>query len=78
LLTIGGSHKSGFLDPSAIEAWKSSHEQITGAAQAGDVILMRPTILHSSSVAVNPDRRRVLHIEYANMDLPFGLRWAEA
>jgi acyl carrier protein len=48
------------------------------AANRGDVILMRPLILHSSSESTNPNHRRVLHIEYACAPLPFGLEWAEA
>jgi hypothetical protein len=39
---------------------------------------MRPLLLHASSAAVRPQRRRVVHIEYAAPELSGGLEWYEA
>ncbi len=75
---IPGSHKFGILGPSDITSWKTEHEAISCAANRGDVILMRPLILHSSSKSDNPRNRRVLHLEYTSAKLPTGLDWAEA
>ncbi len=47
-------------------------------AERGDVIIMRPLILHSSSMSDAPEHRRVLHLESAASDLPDGMDWAEA
>jgi len=39
---------------------------------------MRPLLLHASSAAAAPARRRVIHLEYAASALPGGLEWGEA
>ena len=44
--------------------------------EAGGAVLMRPLAVHASSRAANPSRRRVVHLEYAAVDLPPPLRWA--
>jgi hypothetical protein len=36
---------------------------------------MKPLILHASSAVRTAGHRRVIHIEYAAADLPFGLEW---
>lgn len=42
---------------------------------AGDAWLMRPTVLHASSKAKTSKRRRVLHLEFADFELPGDLGW---
>lgn len=74
---IPGSHKVGILNPTEIPAWRTDKEIVCCTAERGDIIMMRPLILHSSSASIKPEHRRVLHIEYANIDLPNGLKWAE-
>jgi hypothetical protein len=44
---------------------------------AGDVLLMRPLLLHASGKSLGRGHRRVLHIEYAGPQLPRGLQWHE-
>jgi hypothetical protein len=44
-------------------------------AERGDVLLMRPLLLHASTKASSPSRRRVLHLEWASDPLPPPLRW---
>ncbi|MET0554472.1 MAG: phytanoyl-CoA dioxygenase, partial [Vicinamibacteria bacterium] len=45
----------------------------------GDVLLMRPLLLHASSKAATDAPRRVLHVEYAaDRTLPGGLSLANA
>lgn len=75
---IPGSHKSGKLNNEDIGKWKERKNFICCSAEKGDVIVMRPLILHSSSKASKPGHRRVLHIEYAAVDLAAGLEWNEA
>jgi hypothetical protein len=36
---------------------------------------MRPLLLHASSKAINPNRRRVLHFLFGSASLPLGLEW---
>jgi hypothetical protein len=46
---------------------------------AGGVVAMRPLLIHASSKAETDQRRRVLHIEYADsLDLGAGLQLAIA
>lgn len=40
-------------------------------------MLMKPLLLHSSGRTTNQRQRRVLHIEFASMQLPDPLAWSE-
>jgi hypothetical protein len=44
-------------------------------AEAGHIWLYATTILHASERARRPRRRRVLHVDYAQSELPRGLQW---
>ena len=74
---IPGSHQCGKMSADEIEAWKEKRTAICCTASRGDIIAMRPLILHSSSKASTPAHRRVVHIEYAATDLPHGLQWSD-
>jgi hypothetical protein len=41
-------------------------------------VLMRPLLLHASSKAQTPSRRRVVHILFGPRTLPHGLEWDHA
>ena len=75
---IAGSHRAGILDPNQLGHLRDNHIPVVCPAERGDIIAMRPLILHSSSTAEAPDHRRVLHLEYAGTSLPLGMEWAEA
>lgn len=75
---VPGSHRSGILDQDAIGALRDRKEWSTVPASPGDVIVMRPLVLHSSSQSESPEHRRVLHIEYAGCELPPPLRFRQA
>jgi hypothetical protein len=75
---IAGSHARGVLEAAQIaQAVKDGHASPC-SANRGDVIAMRPMILHGSSRSNEPDHRRVVHIEYSDAQLPAGLEWARA
>jgi hypothetical protein len=74
LKVISGSHTGGKLTTSEIDRWKLS-SAISCNCEAGGVLLMRPLLLHASSVATVPSHRRVIHLEYAIDRLPRGLEW---
>jgi ectoine hydroxylase-related dioxygenase (phytanoyl-CoA dioxygenase family) len=76
LKVISGSHIHGRLSTSATEQWKT-HEAVECLAPAGSILLLRPLLLHSSSTSKRPLNRRVLHIEFANFNLPAPLAWHE-
>ena len=75
LRVIPGSHKFGVLGDDEIQKFKENNEQITCTAALGGALLMRPLLLHASSVATAPTHRRVIHLEYSALNLPDGLEW---
>jgi ectoine hydroxylase-related dioxygenase (phytanoyl-CoA dioxygenase family) len=77
LRVIAGSHLHGRLSPESI-AELTAGGAYTCDCQPGDVLLMSPLILHSSKRSARPDRRRILHFEYAPTDaLDPRLAWHE-
>lgn len=78
LRVVPGSHRAGRLDAGAIAAIRTTTPAEEIHCHAGDALLMRPLLLHASSKATQPARRRVLHVEFACEDLPSGLQWAHA
>lgn len=78
LRVIPKSHTSGILSAQEIELWRTGHAELICPVPAGGIILMRPLLLHASSTATLPQRRRVLHLEFASTDLPGGLEWYDA
>lgn len=75
---VAGSHKNGILDPADLPKIIDTNTATSCEAETGDVILMRPLILHSSSKSTSPDHRRVLHLEFSAASLPNGLSFTEA
>lgn len=77
LRVVPGSHRHGRLSPADIQRFREEAEVVC-ACSAGDVLVMRPLILHASSRALHPARRRVPHFEYAPREaLDPSLHWAE-
>jgi ectoine hydroxylase-related dioxygenase (phytanoyl-CoA dioxygenase family) len=77
LRVLPGTHKHGRLDAHQIEYWKQHDTAVTCTVKSGGAVVMRPLLLHSSTTAATPRHRRVLHFEYAAVDLPRGLKWFE-
>ena len=75
LRVLPGSHRSGRLDAGQIQQWRERQPEFLCTASAGDVLLMRPLLLHASSRSTTDRHRRILHIEYAGFTLPEGLHW---
>lgn len=75
LKVIPGSHRVGRLTHQDIEGWKRKKRAVTCCVPAGGALLMRPLLLHSSSVSPLPTHRRVLHLDFSARQLPGGLRW---
>ena len=76
LRVIPGSHRNGRLNSEAVAEWRAKTPTEDIVCRAGDALLMRPLLLHASSKAIFPSRRRILHIEYAAESLPGELTWA--
>lgn len=76
LKVIPKSQEMGILSHEQIQQYVEKHPAVVCPAKAGSALVMRPHILHASSKASKPSRRRVLHIEYCNYKLPGGIEWA--
>ena len=76
LKVISSSHMSGVLSQDEIYAHVSTNVECLIVAPALSALAMRPHILHASSKALKPSRRRILHLEYSSYDLPKGINWA--
>jgi len=74
LRVIAGSHQEGRLSAEQISSWEKENF-VTCTVPQGGALLMRPLLLHASSVCANPKSRRVIHLEFAGAELPHGLEW---
>jgi ectoine hydroxylase-related dioxygenase (phytanoyl-CoA dioxygenase family) len=74
LKVIPGSHCDGKLNDLEIDRFKQTCSTIC-TCESGGILLMRPLLLHASSVAIEPSHRRVIHLDYAGCNLPAGLEW---
>jgi Phytanoyl-CoA dioxygenase (PhyH) len=75
LRVIPGTHRLGLLDVQQIREIVDCEKPVVCEARAGDVLVMRPLLLHASSPATSPSHRRVIHLEFASAELPGGLEW---
>jgi hypothetical protein len=75
LRVVTGSHRLGRLDPKRIAAMDKRSDEVLCTAEAGDLLLMKPLLLHASSKAQRPSGRRVLHFLFAPRSPGYGLRW---
>lgn len=77
LRVLPGTHRLGRLNAEAIQSCRETREEVSCQTKTGDVLLMRPLLLHASSRSTSERRRRVLHIEFAGFKLPEPLEWHE-
>lgn len=72
-----GTHRFGRLNSDEIGRHLQRVEPVPCVCSAGDLLLMRPLLLHASFKAISPQPRRVIHLEFAATDLPLPLQWQE-
>lgn len=72
-----GSHRLGKISSSDASNIATRFGKHLCSVNAGDVMLFKPLILHASYKAASTHKRRVIHFEFANVDLPSPLRWSE-
>jgi hypothetical protein len=76
LRVLPGTHRLGRLTTADIATQQRSVTSVCCIAHAGDVVLMRPLLLHASSAASQAIHRRVIHIDYVCAPLDGGLQWS--
>ena len=72
-----GSHREGMIPSAACGERAARGGEVTCLAEEGEAILMRPLLLHASSQATLPARRRVLHFVY-HSGTPVAEAWHRA
>lgn len=75
LEVIPGSHSCGRLERPNIEKVVATGDGHVCLARRGDILAMRPLLVHRSKRASRPGSRRVLHLEYSTQKLPTALQW---
>lgn len=72
LRILPGSHRMGIQDTRPLSI--APH---VCPVPRGGIMLMKPLLWHSSSRATEASHRRVIHIEFADAELPAPLEWYE-
>lgn len=75
LKVLEGTHKYGRLSADKIKLCKRKTNSCLCVASKGDVLIMKPLLVHSSLAGSNPKNRRVIHMDFSNVSLPNGLKW---
>ncbi|MCC9073105.1 phytanoyl-CoA dioxygenase family protein [Flavobacterium sp. F-65] len=75
LKVINSSHSKGIYRVENMDL-KNEKETICEVDKGG-IMIMKPLLFHASNKTTNNERRRVIHIEFSNLELPNGLEWSE-
>ena len=75
LKVVPKSHAKGIYRPETID-WEVETENICNVENGG-VMIMKPLLLHGSNRTTNGKKRRVIHIEFSDRELPEELNWSE-
>lgn len=75
LKVIPKSHAKGIYRPETID-WTIETETMC-SIEKGGIMLMKPLLLHCSNRTTNGKKRRVIHIEFSDRELPEHLQWSE-
>jgi ectoine hydroxylase-related dioxygenase (phytanoyl-CoA dioxygenase family) len=76
LKVIPKSHHLGILGKKEQDRVVGESQEYICTAKPGDLLVMRPHLLHSSSKGTEPNHRRIVHVEYSSFKLPMRLGWA--
>lgn len=75
LKVVPKSHAKGIYRPETID-WNIETETICNVGKGG-IMIMKPLTLHGSNRTTNGKKRRVIHIEFSDRELPEVLNWSE-
>ena len=78
LCVAPGSHRKGRIKASDAASVARESERHLCVVEAGDALLFKPLLLHASRKATSDAPRRVIHLEFAAVDLPPPLQWSDA
>ena len=72
---VPGSHQRGVMP--AADVANLTPTATSCVVPAGGAMLMKPLLLHASNRSTSERPRRVMHLEFASVELPAGLVWRE-
>lgn len=75
LKIIPKSHEKGIVRIDTFDI--KNQEEISCNVQKGGIMIMKPLLFHASNKTTNNERRRVIHLEFSNSNLPKELSWSE-
>ncbi|MCP4520857.1 MAG: phytanoyl-CoA dioxygenase family protein [Cytophagales bacterium] len=75
LKVIPQSHQLGIIKKDEVNL--NYERAVICECNQGAVMLMKPLLFHASDKTINEERRRVIHIEMASMELLNNLDWRE-
>lgn len=75
LKVLNKSHKKGIYRTENVDI-ENEIETICEIDKGG-IMIMKPLLFHASNKTTNNERRRVIHIEFSNQNLPNQLKWSE-
>lgn len=75
LKVVPKSHAKGIYRAETID-WEAETEEIC-KVEKGGIMIMKPLLLHGSNRTTNGKKRRVIHIEFSDSELPEELQWSE-
>lgn len=77
LRVVPRSHRYGRLEQAAMRRLDEDTGRVECTAERGELLLMRPLLLHASSKAEQPSgARKVLHFLFGPPQPGFGLQWS--
>ena len=75
LKVVNKSHSKGICRIENIEI--NAKTESFCEVEKGGIMIMKPLLFHASNKTTNNERRRVIHIEFSNQELPNELEWNE-
>lgn len=78
LRVVPSSHRYGYVTDAAAKMLRRDFGELTCTGSAGSALFMRPLLLHASSKAAVPSRRRLLHFVFGPASPGYGLAWRHA
>jgi Phytanoyl-CoA dioxygenase (PhyH) len=74
LRVVRGSHREGRLSGTAARLLRDRVGEVACTVGRGGALIFKPLLLHASSKASSPHRRRVLHFLFGPASIGYGLR----
>lgn len=75
LKVVNKSHLKGICRIESVEI--NDETETFCEVENGGIMIMKPLLFHASNKTINNERRRVIHIEFSNQELPKELEWNE-